>query len=140
MRIILLLLTIIAAHPSFAEVIYFKPYEGVPKYDIESPFKKQKSKLSQLMEHLALLKVKDECIIGEIKENFAKYSLKSNICTLDEITKTRKLISSIAPSFEKNKITFWVENTDAGPERELLIGYVDISSNKHFKYPYLSLI
>lgn len=122
-----------------AEVIYFKPYDGVPNYKEFSPFQLEESKIESLIKHTASLSNDKECSVAEISAEHAKYTLKSNVCKKSDFDKATALIQSVAPKLIKNNITFWLHNIDKDIENELIIGYVDISNSEHFKYPYFSL-
>lgn len=123
-------------------IIFFEPYKGLPDYEENSPFVDlAASTYIELREAISSTRVSPiECDAGSVLvPELSSYPLKTNVCRNTDFKRIKSIVSKLAPSLDEKRLTFWVKDYNADGENELLIGYIDISDDEHFKYPYLSL-
>jgi len=128
--------------PRESGVTYFEPNQGLPNYEKSSPFANRDPKvLENLKGLLARASVTPTyCEVGKASiPDYGNRSLFSNLCKKSEFEELRNLVSTLAPELDKNRLTLWKTELRSSGKAGLLVGYIDISNDKNFKYPYLSL-
>ncbi|MBI5209258.1 MAG: hypothetical protein HY927_04705 [Elusimicrobia bacterium] len=66
--------------------------------------------------------------------------LQSNVCDDKSFGALQGLVSRLAPSLRRDRITAWVAELDGDKEPDLIVGHVDISQEKDVpRHPFLSL-
>ena len=126
-------------------------YKSLPNYDKDTPFTNtDKMQHDKLMQALANIKPSDkQCNAGSVlvlkapkyREDTSgkdwRVDLSTNICDSQNLFKIKKYLSGLAPSLNINNMTAWLYDLDGDRNYEIIIGYIDISTE--WKYPYLSL-
>jgi hypothetical protein len=128
--------------PRESGVTYFQPNQGLPNYESASPFTgRDPQVIHGLMSRSATVQVSTKyCQNGTAKvPHFGDRALLSNICNKQEFEELRVLVSKLAPGLDKNRLSLWKTELHSPGNQGLLVGYIDISNDKNFKYPYLSL-
>jgi len=128
--------------PRESSVTFFEPNQGLPNYEKSSPFIVPNPQLLEsLKNRLATASVSPKyCQNGKATvPNFGDRPLFSNLCKKPEFEELRNLVSRLAPSLDKSRLTLWKTGLRTSGKEGLLVGYIDISTDKNFKYPYLSL-
>jgi hypothetical protein len=123
-------------------ITFFEPNQGLPDYEKTSPFVGHDSRLyKNLKNRLATVATAPKfCETGKAAvPPFGERPLFSNLCKRPEFEEVRNLVSSLAPSLDKSRLTVWKTALHAAGSEGLLVGYIDISNDKNFRYPYLSL-
>lgn len=126
-------------------------YEGLPDYQINSPFvitdSKQHKNLRAALANT--LPGQKQCDIGSLLVWKAPVSvddpskdwrveLSTNVCDRAKHERVRNLIWKLAPSLHQSNMTFWISDLNFDKEPDLIVGYIDISKDE-LQYPYLSL-
>lgn len=126
-----------------SNITFFEANRGLPNYDKFSPFIVSATQSYESLERrlsAILIATTSYCEISRVPvPEFGDAPLYSNVCNKAEFESLRELLSTLAPSLDKNRLTFWKTDLDFPGQNGLLVGYIDISEDKQFKYPYLSL-
>ena len=128
--------------PRETGITFFEPNQGLPSYEKTSPFTVHDLQLLEnLKSRLATASVASKyCENGKASvPDFGDRPLFSNLCKKPEFEALRNLVSRLAPSLDKNRLTLWKTDLHSPGKEGLLVGYIDISKGKNFRYPYLSL-
>jgi hypothetical protein len=131
-----------ADKPAGRNIIFFESYKGLPDYEKNPPFNVTEMKIHRELKNLlsTINTPTKECVAKEVNvPNSQNFPLKTNICDSSDFDKILALVIRLAPTLDKKNLTFWKIDVDQDGESKLLIGYIDISKDKHFQYPYLSL-
>jgi hypothetical protein len=125
-----------------SRIVYFQPYIGLPDYEHSPPFVVTDEKdHARLGKALAGARASSkECVVGAVPvPPLEEFPLQSNICQKSVFVGIKSAVKALAPGLDEDRLSFWKIDIDGDAEPELIVGYVDISEDKYFKYPYLSL-
>jgi len=128
--------------PRGSEVKFFDPNQGLPDYEKNSPFVGSDPRLHESLNRLlsSASAASRYCKVGATPApGIGDQPLLSNLCRRPEFEELRSLVSRLAPSLDKNRLTLWKADLHAPGRNGLIVGYIDISQEKDFPYPYLSL-
>jgi len=130
-----------AKEPGTAQIVFFQPNVGIPDYAHKSPFKPNANVAEILKRQLALAVTSPQpCKVGEVDvADLGKTPLFTNICDKAQSDALRKLMPELAPDLTFATTTVWKADVSSGEEADVLLTHVDISTDEHFHYPYLSL-
>jgi hypothetical protein len=122
-------------------VIYFEPNRGLPDYARKSPFTANLSISETLWRQLAEATASPaQCKVDEVEvPELGKTPLFSNLCDRAQSDALRKLVAELAPDLTFATTAVWKVAVTPNGESEPLITHVDISTDEHFHYPYLSI-
>jgi hypothetical protein len=121
-------------------IVFFEPNRGLPDYAHKSPFT-PKSISETLRRQLAEATASPaQCKVGEVKvPELGQTPLFSNLCDKAQSDALRKLIAQLAPSLTFETTAVWKAALTPNGEAEPVVTHVDISTDKYFHYPYLSI-
>lgn len=121
-------------------VVVFEPNQGLPDYTNKSPFTANSSISETLRRRLAEATASPaQCKVAEVVvPNLVKRPLFSNVCDKTQSDALRKLVAELAPDLTFATTAVW-KVVAPGGEAEPLVTHVDISTDEHFHYPYLSI-
>jgi len=131
--------------PSSAEtgggIVFFEPNRGLPDYAHKSPFTANPSISEALGRQLAQASASPaKCKVDEVDvPELGKTPLFSNLCDKAQSDALRKLVAELAPDLTFATTAVWKAAVTPNGEPEPLITHVDISTDEHFHYPYLSI-
>jgi hypothetical protein len=122
-------------------VIYFEPNRGLPDYPRKSPFTANLSISETLWRQLTEATASPaQCKVDEVEvPELGKTPLFSNLCDRAQSDALRKLVAELAPDLTFATTAVWKVAVTPNGESEPLITHVDISTDEHFHYPYLSI-
>ena len=122
-------------------VIYFEPNHGLPDYAHKSPFTANSTISESLRRQLAEATASPaRCKVDEVNvPELGKTPLFSNVCDKAQSDALRKLVAELAPDLTFATTAVWKAAVTPNGEAELVITHVDISTDEHFHYPYLSI-
>jgi hypothetical protein len=131
--------------PSGAEtadrIAYFEPNRGLPDYEHKSPFTANSGVYETLRRQLAEATASAApCKVGAVNvPDLGKTPLFSNLCDKAQSDALRKLVAELAPGLTFATTAVWKVAVTPNGEPQPLITHVDISTDEHFHYPYLSI-
>jgi hypothetical protein len=128
--------------PRESGITFFEPNQGLPNYEKNLPFIGRDPELLESVKRrvVAASVTSKYCENGKATTpEFGDRPLFSNLCTKSEFEELRNLVSKLAPSLDKKRLTLWKAELHSSGNAGLLVGYIDISNDKNFRYPYLSL-
>ena len=130
--------------PSSAEtkgIVSFEPNRGLRDYAHKSPFTANSTISESLRRQLAEASASlAKCKVVEVDvPELGKTPLFSNVCDRAHSDALRKLVAELAPDLTFATTAVWKVAVAPDGEPEPLITHVDISTDKYFHYPYLSI-
>ena len=137
--VLLLMLLPLHAH---GKLIFFEPSKGLPDYEKNTPFENTNPSINHELRRsiISATAASIECDSGSVPvPDLYTFTLKSNICKSSDFSRIKSVLVKLAPSLNQESLTFWKTDYFEDGEPELIVGQVDISKDKYFKYPYLSL-
>jgi hypothetical protein len=122
-------------------VTYFEPNRGLPDYAHKSPFTANPSISETLRRQLAEATASPaQCKVEDIAVPvLGKTPLFSNLCDKAQSDGLRKLVATLAPGLTFATTAVWKASLTPSGEAEPVITHIDISTDEHFHYPYLSI-
>ena len=122
-------------------IVYFEPNRGLPDYVHQSPFVANSGISEALRRQLAEATVSPtQCKVEEVAVPvLGKTSLFSNLCNKVQSDALRRLVAELAPGLTFGTTVVWKAALAPNGEGEPLIAHIDISTDEHFHYPYLSI-
>ena len=138
----LILPLVLLSPPVVAKVRFLELYTGLPNYEQTRPFAgKDKKAHAALSDLLGKARASGRsCPAGRANgPDDWSLDLQTNVCERDLFDEFRRVVTGLAPALNPNKLTVWLVDLDHDRTPEVLVGYVDFSSEKLARYPYLSL-
>lgn len=157
MRICILVMAVLCATNAYA-LKFFEPGQGLPDYAANPPFTNWNGTTSRaLTKAIAdivpadLKPIETPCNAGSVLIKKAPLyegdtagkdwfqALHTNICNTVKLAALRTALVQIAPTFHAENLTAWVVDLEGNGSKDLLVGYMELSKDEPFRYPYLSL-
>ncbi len=117
-------------------------YKGLPDYDKHPAFTISAADAHNGLRRqiLGISPAASDCKMTTVKAPLIDtVDLWSNVCDAGTYTSVRQSIHKLAPGLIFNNITFWITDLDGDKEPDLIAGHLDVSEDKEWPYPYLSL-
>lgn len=122
-------------------IVYFEPNRGLPDYLHKSPFAAALNNSGSFMRRLDEATVSPApCKVGAVDvPDLGQMPLFSNLCDKAQSDALRKLVAELAPDMTFATTAVWKAAVTPKGGAEPIIAHVDISTDDHFHYPYLSI-
>jgi len=128
--------------PRGGGIVVFEPNRGLPAHERNSPFTTTDSRVHENLRRglASTAAAAKECKVSDVTvPDFGKTPLFSNICNRRQYEALRTLVTELAPNLSRTRTTVWKSDLTGDAQPDILVGYIDISTDEHFRYPYLSV-